>query len=303
MAFSVTSSARTAMAEAMKRKTVSASPTGPCMPCSPASRSSRPEATRAQARANLQPVVLGDPGSAGPAAPPRARPPALAALLWQPPPGRRAAQSGSKLFGRAQRARWRAHRGGQLPGINLLPGARTLADEIAAARIAINLRILGAGRHDPTLAQSAGGHQQASARARDHLVGGRQMLAGVVDDRTHTFGDGLILEVDALDAAVDGIALLGGAVHAPVVARICRHPPTAEPVGRIRQKLVAAARAADRPTILEGRLRQRHRRGGALPPKEEEHRVGVVERHPGTCMHVTAELAVRRLRPKWKQEI
>src|SRR6185295_7504986 len=51
----------------------------------------------------------------------------LAALLWQPPPGRRAVQSGSKLFGRAQRARWRAHRGGQLPGINLLPGARTLA--------------------------------------------------------------------------------------------------------------------------------------------------------------------------------
>src|SRR5262245_66392326 len=109
------------------------------------------------------------------------------------------------LFGRAQGARWWSHRGGQLPGVDLLPRARTLADEVTAARTAIDLGILDAGWHNPAIAQGAGGQQQAPARARDHLVGGRQMLAGVVDDGTHAFGDGLILQVDTLDAHVDAV--------------------------------------------------------------------------------------------------
>src|ERR1700694_6190154 len=82
-----------------------------------------------------------------------------------------------------------------------------------------------------------------------------------------------------------------------------RGPPTAEPVCRVGQELVAAPGATDWRTVLERRLRLRHRRCAALPPQETEHRVAVVERHPGTRMHVTAELAVRCLAPEGKQEV
>src|SRR5438067_10181020 len=129
------------------------------------------------------------------------------------------------------------------------------------------------------------------------------MLERVVGDRPHALSDGLILEVDAVYPAVDRAAAVGGAVHPPVVAGVRRKPPTAEPVCRVRQELVAASRAADRPTVLEGRLRLRQRRYAALPPQEAEHRVAVVERHPRARMHVTAELAVGCLAPEGKQEV
>src|SRR5215475_8243658 len=129
------------------------------------------------------------------------------------------------------------------------------------------------------------------------------MLAGVVNDRTHAFGDRLILQKDTIDAAVDEVLLLGGAIQSPVVAFFRGHAPATEPIGGIGQELVAAPRATDRPAVLEGRLRQRHRRDGALPPQKAKHRMLIVERHPSTGMHMAAELAVGRLRPKWKQEI
>src|SRR5205085_2464009 len=64
-----------------------------------------------------------------------------------------------------------------------------------------------------------------------------------------------------------------------------------------------ASGAADRPAILEGRLRLRQRRYAALPAQETEHRVAVIERHPGARMDVTAELAVGGLAPERKQEV
>src|SRR5258707_14210275 len=80
-------------------------------------------------------------------------------------------------------------------------------------------------------------------------------------------------------------------------------PPTAEPVCRIRQELIAAPCAADWRAVLEGRLRLGQRRYTALPPQEAEHGVAVVERHPGARMHVTAELAIGCLAPERKQEV
>jgi hypothetical protein len=62
------------------------------------------------------------------------------------------------------------------------------------------------------VAQRAGRHQQAPARPRDHLIRWRQMLEGVVGDRPHALGDGLILQMDAVDPAVDRVAALGRAV-------------------------------------------------------------------------------------------
>src|SRR5258708_1225908 len=126
------------------------------------------------------------------------------------------------------------------------------------------------------------------------------MLECVVRDRSHALRNCLILEVDAVDPAVDCVAALGSAIHPPVIARVRREPPTAEPVRRVRQKLVAASGAADRPAVLEGRLRLRQRRYAALPPQEADNGGGVVQGPPGTRMHVTAELAVGCQSPKGK---
>src|ERR1700686_2631688 len=116
------------------------------------------------------------------------------------------------------------------------------------------------------------------------------MLERVGGNRSHALGDRLILQVDAVYSALDRVVALGSAIDPPIVARVGREPPTAEPIRRVRQEFVAAPCAADRLAVLEGRLRLRHRRYAALPPQKAEHRVAVVERHPGACMHVTAEL-------------
>ena len=39
------------------------------------------------------------------------------------------------------------------------------------------------------------------------------MFQRVIEDRPHALGDGLVLQMDALDAAVDGAVMLGGAVY------------------------------------------------------------------------------------------
>src|ERR1700736_2266379 len=101
------------------------------------------------------------------------------------------------------------------------------------------------------------------------------MLERVVGDGPHALGDCLILQMDAVYPAVDRVAALSGAVDPPVVAGVRCEPPTAEPVCRVWQELVAASCAADRPAVLKGRLRLGQRRYAALPPQEAEHRVAV----------------------------
>src|SRR6516165_5706461 len=129
------------------------------------------------------------------------------------------------------------------------------------------------------------------------------MLEPMVNDRTHALGDRLILQVDAVYAAVDCVAALGGTIDSPVVARVRCEPPTAEPFRRIGKERVAAPRPADRCAILENRLWQRDRRDAALPPQITEHRVTVVERDPGARVDVTAKLTIGRLGPEGKQEV
>src|SRR5215468_3887188 len=83
----------------------------------------------------------------------------------------------------------------ELARIYLLPIARVAADEIPATRTAMDACVVGAWRHDPLVAQCACCHRQASAGARDHLIGWRQMLPFVIDNRPHAFGDRLVLQV------------------------------------------------------------------------------------------------------------
>src|SRR5258708_36233169 len=115
------------------------------------------------------------------------------------------------------------------------------------------------------------------------------MLPRVIGDRSHALGDRLILQMDAVDPAVDRVAALGSAVDAPIVACVRGKPPAAEPVGRVREEFVAAPGAADRRAVLEGGLRLRQRRYAGLPAQETQQRVAVVERHPGTSIDRTAE--------------
>src|SRR6516165_6785978 len=129
------------------------------------------------------------------------------------------------------------------------------------------------------------------------------MLKPVVGDRPHTLGDRLVLKVDTLDPTVDRIFLLRGAVDLPIVTRVGCQSEASEPIACVRQKFVATLCAADRPSILEHRLRLRHRRYAALPPEEEEHRMVVVKRHPGARVHVPPEFARRLLGPEWKHEV
>src|SRR6185503_3387303 len=99
-------------------------------------------------------------------------------------------------------------------------------------------------------------------------------------------------QVDAVDAAVDRVAALRRAIHAPVVGLVVGHAPAAHPAGGVGQQLVATAGAADRRAVLVGGLRQAVGGSRALPPEEDVHAVVVVDRHPGAGMRVAVELAV-----------
>src|SRR5262245_59126645 len=117
-------------------------------------------------------------------------------------------------------------RGCEAVGINLLPWA-LVADEVTAARASEHGRVLDTAWERAAVAEGARGHQQAAARACDHLIGRSEMLPRMIDDRSHAFADRLVLQVDAVDAAVECVVLLRGAVHAPVVAWILLEPPAA----------------------------------------------------------------------------
>jgi hypothetical protein len=160
------------------------------------------------------------------------------------------------------------HRCGQLPRIELLPRALVVADEVAAAPPAKHFRLFDTGRQHVVVAQRARRHQQAPAGVRDHLVRRRQVLEGVIGDRPHALGDSLVLQMDAIDPAIDRVAALGLAVHSPVVAFVGGEAKATEPFRGVRQEHVAASGAADQPAVLEGGLRLRLRRNTALPAQE-----------------------------------
>src|SRR5437868_12206054 len=117
-----------------------------------------------------------------------------------------------------------------LPDIDFLPRALVVAYEVAAARAMKHGGVLSAGRQDTLVAQCASGHQKTAACARDHLIRWREMLERVVGDRSHALSDRLVLQMDAVDPAIDRVAALGGAVHAPIVAWVCGKPKAAEPI-------------------------------------------------------------------------
>src|SRR5215472_2490683 len=116
-------------------------------------------------------------------------------------------------------------RGGELLGIDLLPRARVLADEIATARTAIDLRVLDPRRQDAVLAQRPRRPEQAASGARDHLIRRGEVLESVVDDSAHALGDRLILQMDAVNAAVDRVGALRLAVDPPIVALVGGQAP------------------------------------------------------------------------------
>src|SRR6185437_12963474 len=110
----------------------------------------------------------------------------------------------------------------ELLRIRLLPAAALAGDKITTARVAEHRGVFGAWRPHTAVAQRARRRQQAAAGARDHLIRRREMFESMIQNRPHAFGDGLILQMNALDAAVDRVVVLRGAVHAPVVALVRR---------------------------------------------------------------------------------
>src|SRR6476660_3960338 len=118
-------------------------------------------------------------------------------------------------------------------GIHLLPLALIVTDKIPASSPTVDAGILCAGRRDTLVAQGARRHQKASARSGDHLVRRRQVLQYMVDDRPYAFGDRLILQLNAVNSAVNCAVLLSDAVNLPVIGRIRIEPPTAKPVRRV----------------------------------------------------------------------
>ncbi|MGC2314890.1 MAG: hypothetical protein WA615_00040, partial [Bradyrhizobium sp.] len=66
------------------------------------------------------------------------------------------------------------------------------------------------------------------------------MLKGMIQDRAHALGDGLVLQMDAVDSAETQVVTLRGAVDVLIVACVSGKPPAAEPVGCVGQKIVAA---------------------------------------------------------------
>src|SRR5262249_38394096 len=181
--------------------------------------------------------------------------------------------------------------------IDFLPGFLAVgAEEVAAARAAIDAGIVGAGRQRAVLAERTRRAQKPAARAGDHLVGRGEVLPGEVRDRAHALGDRLVLQVDAVDAAEDLVAALLVAVEAPVVALVHGHAPAAEPVGRVGQHPdAAAAGAADRRAVLVPGLRQGLRRLRLLPEDEDQNGVADFARHPGVRRPRLHEGAAGRL--------
>src|SRR5262249_11217830 len=125
----------------------------------------------------------------------------------------------------------------------------------------------------------------------------------MVQNRAHAFGDGLVLQMDAVDSAVNDILMLSSPVHAPVVTCIRCEPPAAEPVGRIGQKIVAASHAANWRAVLEPRRLLSHGRYTALPPQHTVHGVLIIKRDPSTDLHMLPYVAVRHLSPERKYKI
>src|SRR5215475_2711953 len=114
----------------------------------------------------------------------------------------------------------------------------------------------------------------------------------MIQDWAHALGDSLVLKMDAINSTVDHIVTLCGPVQSPIVARMRGKPPAAEPVGRVRQKMVTAPHAADRCSVFEGRHLLRHGRYAVLPPQHAVHSVFIIKRDPSAYLKMTAELSV-----------
>src|SRR5438132_6021544 len=64
--------------------------------------------------------------------------------------------------------------------------------------------VVGARRRGAPLAQGRCRLDQSAAGADDHRVASAQVLFPALVDRTHAFGDRLVLQIDARDAGVAG---------------------------------------------------------------------------------------------------
>src|SRR5713226_6576914 len=125
-------------------------------------------------------------------------------------------------------AEW-ADCGAHLGPIGVAPIDFFVGEEIAAAHLEIDVRVVDTGRDHAVLVESAGGAQQAPANAGDHKIARPQILEAVVGDPAHALGHRLVLAVDTGDAGIDLSALLRRAVDHPVVRRVLREPPSTVP--------------------------------------------------------------------------
>jgi hypothetical protein len=67
--------------------------------------------------------------------------------------------------------------------------------------------IIDAWWHGAAISQSAGGREETPPSARDHDIARREMFLGVVNNRPHALGDGLLIVADSLGRGQHGRSL------------------------------------------------------------------------------------------------
>ena len=126
------------------------------------------------------------------------------------------------------------------------------------------------------------------------------MLAGAVDDRVHRFLDRLILQRNANDPGKALAAALQLAIEPMVVRLVLDRPPASHPVVRARQIF-----QRPRQTRHNSPVGIFHRLEPAARPLQvdvEDHRMLVVDRHPGIGRQIAFHRVARIGHPERKDE-
>jgi len=97
----------------------------------------------------------------------------------------------------------------------------------------VHLGILRPRRQGSVVAQRLRRVDQPPPRPNDHRVAGAKMLFPARIDRPHRLGDGLVLQIDAIDAGIAFVLALRVAIDLVVVAGVSHASEPSEPVRRI----------------------------------------------------------------------
>jgi hypothetical protein len=107
------------------------------------------------------------------------------------------------------------------------------------------------GRRDDALLEIDRGLHQPSPCSDDHGIAGAQMFLDAVHGGAHALGDGLVLEMDTVDAGV-ALGALHLAIDQVIVGGVGRKPPPPQPVRGVGQELRSTRGASEWLSIHAG---------------------------------------------------